>query len=92
MRDGDWKVLARLNLNKFANPVHKLGGSVHNHNAARVKAATLSDFQIFKITDDIGESQDLSATHPEKLSELKKRLTLHYRELVNDSHVWDIQK
>ena len=92
MRDGDWKVLARLNLNKFANPVLKLGGSVHNHNAARVKAATLSDFQIFKITDDIGESQDLSATHPEKLSELKKRLTLHYRELVNDSHVWDIQK
>ncbi len=84
MRDGDWKVLAKLNLNKLK--------SVNNHNAARVKAATLSDFQIFKITDDIGESQDLSASHPEKLSELKQRLTVHYQELVNDSHVWSIKK
>jgi arylsulfatase A len=84
MRDGDWKVLARLDLNKLQ--------SVSNHNAAQVKAATLSDFQIFNISDDIGESQDLSASHPEKLSELKQRLTIHYRELVNDSHVWDIKK
>lgn len=84
MRDGDWKVLAKLSLNKFK--------TVDERNAELVKAATLSDFQIFKITDDIGESQDLSASHPEKLSELKQRLELHYRELLNDSHVWSVKK
>lgn len=84
MRDGDWKILAKLNLSKLR--------SVDNSNAAQVKAATLSDFQIFKITDDSGESQDLSASHPEKLSELKQRLTVFYRELVSDSHVWSMKK
>lgn len=84
MRDGDWKVLAKLNIKRLR--------SINNLNEAKIKAATLSDFQIFKITDDIGESNDLSASRPEKLSELKQRLRTHYRELVNDSHVWNVKK
>ena len=59
---------------------------------AEVKAAELSDFQIFKITEDVGESSDLSASNPEKLAELKQRLKTHYQELVNDSYVWPAKK
>ncbi|MEX0321859.1 MAG: sulfatase [Puniceicoccaceae bacterium] len=81
MRDGDWKVLARLDLPKLKG--------MNAENAEMVKAASLSDFQIFKISDDIGESEELSASHPEKLAELKQRLETHYNELVADSHVWD---
>ena len=60
MRDGDWKVLARLNIDQQKR--------VTKENEALVKAAKLSDFQIFKITDDVGESEDLSASMPDKLS------------------------
>jgi arylsulfatase A len=84
MRDGDWKVLAKLNIKKHT--------TVNSRNAEQIKAATLSDFQIFKVTEDIPESRDLSASHPEKLAELKQRLKTHYRELVNGSHVWKIEE
>ena len=80
MRDGDWKVLAKLNIKKAVN--------VTAENEAEVKAAELSDFQIFKITDDIGEAKDLSSTMPEKLAELKQRLKAIYVELLNGSHIW----
>ena len=81
MRDGDWKVLARLNIDQQKR--------VTKENEALVKAAKLSDFQIFKITDDVGESEDLSASMPDKLAELKQRLETHYKELLSDSHVWN---
>lgn len=80
MRDGAWKVLARLNLPKAV--------IVDNSNAEQIKDAVLSDFQIFRLTDDIGESKDLAQTHPGKLAELKRRLEIHYHELVKGSHVW----
>ena len=84
MRDGDWKVLAKLSIG-----IHS---TVTTAEEAEVKAAELSDFQIFKITDDVGESNDLSSSNPEKLAELKQRLKTHYQELVNDSHVWPAKK
>lgn len=80
MRDGDWKVLAKLNIDKYV--------TVSTRNEAEVKAAMLSDFQIFRVIDDMGESNDLSQSHPDKCAELKHRLETHYRALVNDSYVW----
>ena len=80
MRDGDWKVMAKLNIAKQQNVTKK--------NEALVKAAKLSDIQIFKITEDIGESEDLSSSMPEKLAELTQRLETHYQELLDGSHIW----
>ena len=80
MRDGDWKVLAKLNIGKY--------NTVHSGNADQVKGATLSDFQVFDLSQDIGEGKDLAKANPAKLAELKKRLETHYRELVEGSHVW----
>ena len=80
MRDGQWKVLARLNIGKH--------NTVHAGNAEQVKGATLSDFQVFDLSQDVGEKEDLAKTNPAKLAELKKKLQAHYRELVEGSHVW----
>ena len=80
MRDGNWKVLAKLDIGKL--------NKVDARNMAQIKGATLSDFQVFDISKDIGESEDLSRSHPEKLIKLKQRLETHYKELVNGSHVW----
>ena len=62
--------------------------TVHAGNADQVKGATLSDFQVFDLSSDIGEKKDLAKTNPDKLAELKKRLQTHYKELVEGSHVW----
>ena len=80
MREGNWKVLAKLNVGKL--------NKVDGRNDAQVKGATLSDFQVFDLSKDVGESTDLAKTNPDKLAELKKRLQTHYKELVEGSHVW----
>lgn len=81
MRDGDWKVLARLDIGKARN--------VTTENEEEIMSAKLSDIQIFKITDDIGESRDLSATMPDERSKLQQRLEEQYQQLLEGSHVWD---
>jgi arylsulfatase A len=80
MRDGDWKVLAKLSIGKHTN--------VDARNEAQIKDAKLSDFQIFNVTKDIGERKDLAQSNPDKLAELEQRLKTHYKELVNGSHIW----
>ena len=84
MRDGDWKVLAKLNIAKTTNVTTK--------NEAAVKAAVLSDFQIFLISDDVGESEDLSTSKPEQFAELTEKLKASYQELLDDSHIWDAKQ
>jgi len=81
MRDGNWKVLAKLDIGKL--------NKVDARNVAQIKGATLSDFQVFDISKDIGESEDLAKSNPAKLAELKQRLETHYKELVDGSHVWE---
>jgi arylsulfatase A len=80
MRDGDWKVLAKVDLPMLQN--------VHDGNVQQVKAAQLSDVQIYKISDDIGEAKDRAAEQPERAAELGKKLEQEYRALLKDSHVW----
>ena len=84
MRDGDWKVIAKLPLSKIKN--------VDKYNAEKIKSAPLTDIQIFKISEDIKEEKDLASTNPDKLAELTKKLTKHYKELAEDSHVWGNEK
>ena len=84
MRDGDWKVLAKLDIDRAIN--------VTTENEAEIKAANMSDIQIFKVTEDPGESNDLSASMPEKQAELEQRFKLQYQNLLDGSHVWDEKK
>ena len=49
----------------------------------------LSDFQIFDLSQDIDESKNLAETNPSKLKELQNTMEIQYRELVNNSHVWE---
>ena len=81
MRDGDWKILAKLDIGKL--------NKVDARNEQQIKGASLSDFQIFDLSKDIGEKKDLAKANPQKLAELKQRLEAHYKELVDGSHVWD---
>lgn len=80
MRDGPWKVLARVDVPKTHN--------LFAGNIAAVKAAELQDIQIFNVEHDIGEARDMGKHFPEVRSRLVQRLENNYRELLNGSHIW----
>ncbi|MBL9188681.1 MAG: sulfatase-like hydrolase/transferase [Opitutaceae bacterium] len=83
MRDGPWKLLARLDggaLPRFAN--------INTASAPQVRAAKLTDFSLFRVTDDIGEARDVAATEPAKLRELGAKMEKLYQEVTATMHVW----
>ncbi len=80
MRHGKWKVLAKLsNLEKLQN--------VSTENSQRVKAAILTDFQLFDVSRDVGELHDLSQESA-RFGKLREIMQSAYSELVQSSHVW----
>ncbi len=83
LRDGPWKLLARLDGGKLPP-----ASNVTESTVAAARAAKLTDFSLFRISDDVAESKDLSQDEPERLVELSAKMEAHYRELVATMHVW----
>ncbi len=85
MRDGKWKVLAKLNggeLPKMQN--------ITTETLPMVRDAELTDVQIYDITSDVNESKDLADAMPDVAKALTEKLEREYRELVSTSHVWKV--
>ena len=83
MRDGEWKLLAKINHGKLPKFVN-----VNDRNIDAVRSATLTDFELYRVTEDIGERQNLIDQDPEQAAKLKKKLETIYKELADTSHVW----
>ena len=84
MRSDRWKVLAKVDLPKMQN--------LHSRNIERVKAATLSDIQVFDMEYDVKEVNDLSGKYKNLTEVLTRELTRYYGELLDGSHVWTPQQ
>ncbi len=83
LRDGPWKLLARLGggtLPKYSNVTASL--------APALRRAELTDFSLYRVTDDPGEARDLAATEPAQLAALTQKLTALHSELTATMHVW----
>lgn len=83
MREGDWKILAKLNGGKLPTVSNVTEGS-----AAKVRQAVLTDFSLFEIAKDQGEERDLAQEQPDKLKEMQGKLEAAYRELTGSMFVW----
>lgn len=83
MRDGKWKVLARLDLPKLQN--------LHTGNIQMVMNAHLQAVEVYDLTHDIGEARNLAGDNPRLAKRLSQKLTNNYRELLEDSWVWTSQ-
>ncbi len=83
MRDGPWKLLAKLDDGRFP----KLQ-NVSDRNAKLVRMAKLTNFELYRMPDDLGESTNVIERHPEQAERLKKKLIGAYRDLTNTSHYW----
>ena len=82
LRDGDWKILATLDKKGAA------GVALTEQTEADFKAAEPTEFQLYNLKDDIGESRDLAASQPEKLKQMQALLTAKYHEVKSESPTW----
>lgn len=86
MRDGRWKLLAKLtdsdgnSLPKFEN--------ISLENQRSVRSARLSDFSLYDLETDRGELHDLSANEPALVRTLGEKADRLYRDIVDSMHVW----
>lgn len=84
MRDGKWKVLARLNGGEFPRLTNVTTEQVED-----LSAMKLTDFEIYDMTEDIAESKNLMGSSDHStMDSLKAKLREAYADLINDSHVW----
>lgn len=83
MRIGDWKILAALDKAPLAK-----GNSITEQDQKDFKTAEMTKFWLYNLRDDIGEKNDLAATEPAKLDEMKKQLVAKYHEVRDESPVW----
>lgn len=86
MRYGNFKMLARLsgkdsNLPKAQN--------IHSGNREQFLNASLKDFQLFDVTKDIGESEDLFDDSSMESQRLRDLMRTEYERLLKGSHVWE---
>ena len=83
MRDGEWKVLARLNggnLPKFEN--------ITTQRRELILQAELTDLEIYNIASDVSEETNLADQQPELAARMKEKLQRLYQELHENSVVW----
>ena len=83
MRHGKWKVLARLN----GGATQKLT-NVTNEMLPLIRDAKLTDIEIYDLSRDISEQNNLAKSDQALTKELSQRLSEEYRELVSGSHAW----
>ncbi len=84
MRDGKWKVLARLNGGKTRRLQN-----ITTVTLPQVRDARLTDLEIYDMTTDMREQKNLAQTRPELAKQLGAKLDASYRQLVETSHVWE---
>jgi len=82
MRSGNWKMLAKLDGGKLPKMEN-----VTVDQKPEVMAANLTDFELYRLDQDINEAHDVFATEPQA-SELKQQMDQQFKELVNHSHHW----
>ena len=83
MRDGPWKLLAKLDhgkLLKFEN--------INDRNVHSIRSAKLTDFELYQVTEDVGERENLIQQQAEQAAALKSKLEALYYDLANTSHYW----
>ncbi|WP_413430880.1 sulfatase-like hydrolase/transferase [Crateriforma spongiae] len=85
MRSGNYKVLAKLNGGKIP-----LMQNITQKTYPSVRDAELTDIEIYDVTIDIGESDNLAGQDETLTQTLSQKIRSEYKALVEDSHVWTV--
>jgi len=83
MRDGDWKVLARLNA-----PELKRSADITDQEIKLLKSGALIGFELYNLKEDPHEQANLAESDPQQLGLLVEKLKNTYAEVQAESPVW----
>ena len=82
LRDGDYKVVAELDGPEFG------GAEISDEESAAYRTAEVSEVRLYNLRADIGETNDLSQTEPERFEKMRGQLLKLYAEVRDESPVW----
>ena len=83
IRDGDWKLLARLDV-----PTPKPSGGISKQEIDDVKQAKLAGFELYHIQSDIAETTDRSESEQEIFQKMTKQMTEIFEEVQAEAPRW----
>lgn len=86
MRDGKWKMLARIRTADGESMPRMQ--NVTPQQRKLLMESKLSDWELYDATKDIGEKNNLVESSPDTAKELSAKLDVQYRKLLDESHVW----
>ena len=86
LRSGPWKLLAHLD-RVGARP----GGSVRSGDVETIKAAKITQVELYNLAEDIDESEDLSQADPKRTSRLRAQLESMFDSVIKDAPDWEIR-
>jgi arylsulfatase A len=86
LRQGDWKILAKL------DKIPVRGNDITEADEEQFKAAKPVSFALYHLKDDIGEKKELSVSEPAKFAEMKELLITKYHEVRDESPIWPAWK
>jgi arylsulfatase A len=85
LRDGPWKILARLEVD--GEPLAKQHAILET-NVREIKKARLGSFELYNVHSDVREYHEASALRPAVFERMKALLIREYTELLDDSPAW----
>lgn len=86
MRDGPWKLLAKIEMID-GQAIPKLENLTQS-SLTKIQKGRLTQFSLYRLTEDISEANDLSQSEPEVMQKMSARLKSLYQELIETMHVW----
>lgn len=85
IRDGQWSLVSHTN-DAHRPKAHQL----IREDMAKIKASKPIDFQLFDLSSDLRQQEDLSSTQPDELDRLKSAMEQLHAGVLAEGHSWDI--
>ncbi|MBI1312244.1 sulfatase-like hydrolase/transferase [bacterium] len=83
IRDGVWKLCARLNV-----PSPRPSGGITAEEIADLKTAELTGFELYNLSTDAAETADVSTDHPQLLATLQQKMQTIYNDVRQEAPIW----
>jgi arylsulfatase A len=83
IRDGDWKLVAMLDL-----PAFPPGADITDEQMRALKTAEPIGFELYNLRHDAGEQSDLKTRETERFERMRTQLVAMYHEVRDESPVW----
>lgn len=85
MRVGNWMILGHWDQGPLG-----AGGSLHPGDMQRIKTARLTAFELYDLSRDLGQENDVSDRRPQQLKRLKTGLVQKHRQVQQEGVHWDV--